>query len=55
MMHFSDEDIELCLVDRFGSIELNRTELFKKKYKNYQKDRKSSRQNRISSIELGSV
>jgi hypothetical protein len=29
MMHSSDEDIKLCSVDRFGSIELNRTFLQK--------------------------
>ena len=36
MMHSSDEDIELCSVDRFGSIEPN---FLQKKHKNNQKIR----------------
>jgi hypothetical protein len=44
MMHSSDEDIELCSINRFGSIEPNR--------KNNQKIRKSSGTVRRDKIEL---
>jgi hypothetical protein len=55
MMHSSDEDIELCSVDRFGSIEPNRT-FSKKNTKIIKKFGYSSPwQNRISSIEFGSI
>ncbi len=35
-MHSSDEDIGLCSIDRFGSIEPNQTEIYTKKRKNNQ-------------------
>jgi hypothetical protein len=41
MVHSGDKDIELCSIDRFGSIELNRT-FCKKKHRNHQNIRKSS-------------
>jgi hypothetical protein len=44
MMHSSDEDIELCSIDRFG--------LFTKKHKNNPKIRKSSGTVRRDKIEL---
>jgi len=46
MMHSIDEDIVLCSIDRFGSIEPNRT-----LYKNNQKMRKSSGTVRRDKIE----
>ncbi len=51
MMHSSGEDIELCSIDRFGSIEPNRTKLFTKKQKN-QKIRKISGTVRRDKIEI---
>jgi hypothetical protein len=57
MMNSSDEDIELCSVDRFGSIQPNRT-FCKKKHKNNQKIRKSSgtvRRDKIGLVQLSSV
>jgi hypothetical protein len=51
MMHSSDEDIELCSIDRFGSIEPNRTF-----YKNNQKIRKIRvRRDKIEFVRLSSV
>jgi len=50
MMHSSDEDIELCSIDRFG--------LFTKKYKNNPKIRKSSstvRRDKIELVRLSSI
>jgi len=58
MMHSSDEDIELCSIDRFGSIEPNRTELFTKNHKKNQKIRKISgpvRRDKIELVRLSSV
>jgi hypothetical protein len=57
-MHSSHEDIELCSIDRFGSIEPNRTELYTKEHKNNQKIRKSSgtvRRDKIELVRLSSV
>ena len=57
MMHSSDEDIELCSVDRFGSIEPNRT-FYKKTQIFNQKIRKSSgtvRRDKIELVRLSSV
>jgi hypothetical protein len=54
-MHSSDEDIELCSIDRFRS---NRTELFTKNHKKNQKIRKSSgtvRRDKIELVRLSSV
>ncbi len=51
MMRSSEEDIELCSIDRFGSIQPNRT-FYKKKHKNNQKIRKSSGTVRRDKIEL---
>jgi hypothetical protein len=42
MMHSGYEDDEFCSVDRLGSIETNRTEIFTNKHKNNQKIQKSS-------------
>jgi len=52
MMHSSDEDIELCSIERFDSVRSSRTELFTKKHKNNQKIRKSSGTVRRDKIEL---
>jgi len=50
-MHSSDEDIELCTIDRFG--------LFTKKHKNNPKIRKSSsgtvRRDKIELVRLSSI
>ncbi len=55
-MHSSDEDIELCSIDRFDSIEPNRN-FYKKSQKN-QKIRKSSGtvcRDKIELVRLSSV
>ncbi len=53
MMHSSDEDIELCSIDRFSSVRLNRTF-----YEKTQKKSKISRRvcrDKIELVQLSSL